>query len=172
MRAAYVWTYLALVAAQIILGNFLNLSPYVVLCFLPAMILCLPARMSLPWVMVTAFITGLAVDFTTHGILGLTASALVLTAFCRNFIISLVFGDEIISRRENISAGKQGLPKMALGILLCSAVFFAAYVWIDAAGTRSFGFNLLRTLLSTLVGTVVSVPAAGLLSKEEGGLWK
>ncbi len=172
MRTAFFWTYLALVAAQVILGNFLNLSPYVVLCFLPAMILCLPARMSQPVVMVTAFLTGLAVDFTTHGILGLTASALVLTAFCRNFIISLVFGDEVIARRENVSVRKQGLPKVALGILLCSAVFFAAYVWIDAAGTRSFGFNFLRTLLSTLLGTLVSIPVAGLLSEEEGSIWK
>lgn len=172
MRSAFVWTYIALVAAQVVLGNFLNLSPFVVLCFLPAMILCLPARMSQPLVMVTAFVTGLAVDFTTHGILGLTAASLVLTAFCRNFIISLVFGDEVIARRENISPRKQGLPKVALGILLCSAVFFAAYVWIDAAGTRSFGFNLLRMLLSTLLATPVSVPVAGLLSEEEGGIWK
>ena len=63
--------------------------------------------------------------------------------------------------------GKQGMAKVALCILLCSAIFFAIYAWIDAAGTRSFGFNLLRTVLSTLVSTVAGLPVATLLTEGE-----
>ena len=72
MRQRYVFTYLVLLVIQIICGGLLNLSQYVVLCFLPVMILSLPITRSTPRVLVTAFVTGLAVDFFTDGVLGLT----------------------------------------------------------------------------------------------------
>jgi hypothetical protein len=75
----------------------------------------------------------------------------------------LVFGNEVYSRGEEISVKKQGLVKMILSLLIATAIFFAIYVWVDAAGTRSFGFNLLRWFLSTLISAPVQLLLSGLL---------
>lgn len=118
MRQRYVFTYLVLLVIQIICGGLLNLSQYVVLCFLPVMILSLPITRSTPRVLVTAFVTGLAVDFFTDGVLGLTVCALLPVAFARNALIRLVFGTELLSRQEDISIHKQGPAKVLLASCL------------------------------------------------------
>lgn len=163
--------FVLLTVAQILIWSYLNLSQYMVLTFLPAMILCLPIRFSPARAMTVAFVTGLAVDFFAQGVLGLTALALVPVAFSRGFIIRLVFGNEVYSRGENISVRRQGTPKMALGILMASGVFLLLYIWADGAGTRPLWFNSLRFFLSLTTSTLVSTYLAGRVFTEEDTRW-
>lgn len=172
MKSRFWLVYVLLAILQILLGNFLNLGQYIIICILPLLVFSLPMGMSGAGVLLVTFATGFAVDFLTHGVLGLTTVALLPLAFMRNWLFSLVFGSEIFARGERISLQKQGMPKIALAIILFTAVFFAIYVWVDAAGTRSFGFNTLRWLLSTLCSSLVEIPVAGMLSGEEGAKWK
>lgn len=72
--------YFLLVIGQIILCNFTNLGPYVTLTMLPAMILCMPLTVSTPLCMITAFVTGLSVDWLAEGLVGINAAALVPVA--------------------------------------------------------------------------------------------
>jgi hypothetical protein len=83
--------------------------------------------------------------------------ALLPVAAGRRWIIQAVFGGELYSRGEDLSVHKQGVPKIALAVLLATAVYFAVFVWVDAAGTRSFGFCTLRWLLSTMVSTLLEI---------------
>lgn len=153
----YFLLYIVMTAAQIILCNFLNLSQYIVLSVLPMLVLCLPIRFEAISSMIIAFLTGLAVDFWSDGMLGLTSLALVPLAAVRRQIIVLVFGEEVYSRGENINMRRQGIVKMSLGILIASAAYFLIFVTVDGAGTNGFWFNVMRILLSTLVSTLVSV---------------
>ena len=172
MRGRYALMYLLLLVVQILLGNFLNLGQLVAVCLLPLLVLSLPVNYSGTAVMLIAFASALAVDLLTHGILGLSAVALLPIAAGRRLLISAVFGSEIYSRGEDISAAKQGLGKMALALLIATAVYFAIYIWVDAAGTRSLGVNTLAWLLSTLVSTAAQLLLTGLLSEREDGRWK
>lgn len=149
--------YTLLVLVQILLCNFLNLSQYMVLSLLPALVLSLPIRYGNIAAMIVAFITGFAVDFFSTGMMGLTSLALVPVAAARNGIISLVFGEELFSRGEDISVRRQGVPKMLLAFVMASALYFIVFVWADNAGTTSLGFNLLRVLLSSVISALVSV---------------
>lgn len=172
MRQRFVFTYLILLVIQIVFGGLLNLSQYVVICFLPVMILALPIAYSTPRVLLTAFLSGLAVDFFTSGVLGLSICALLPVAACRNFIIRLVFGTELFSRQEDISIHKQGPAKVLLAILLATVLFFLIYIPVDCAGTRPAGFMALRMLLSTILSTAVSYYVAGLLAPREADRWR
>ena len=172
MRGRYWLTYLLVVTAQVLLGNFLNLGQYIAACLLPILILSLPIGYGGAVLMGIAFATSFVVDFLTHGILGLSTVALLPVAAGRRLLVSAIFGGELYSRGEDISVRKQGLPKMALSILIATAVYMAVFVWVDAAGTRSFGFCTLRWLLSTLVSTAVQILLTGLLSNREDGRWK
>ncbi len=172
MKSRYWLFYIAIAALQVLLGNFLNLGQYVTLCLLPLLIVSLPLGYSAILSMAIAFATAMATDFLTHGILGLSAVALLPVAFMRRWIAGAVFGGETLSRGDEISRQKQGTLKMSLAILIATAVYFAVFVWVDAAGTRSFGFNLIRWLASTVASTIVEIPLSGLISSEEEGRWK
>ena len=172
MRQRFVFTYLVLLVIQIVFGGLLNLSQYVVICFLPVMILALPITHSTPRVLLIAFLSGLAVDFFTNGVLGLSICALLPVAFARNALIRLVFGTELFSRQEDISIHKQGPAKVLLAILLATALFFLIYIPVDCAGTRPAGFMALRMLLSTILSTAVSYYVAGLLAPREADRWR
>ena len=147
MRQRYILTYLILLVIQIILGDLLNLSQYVVICFLPVMILSLPITYNTTRLLVISFASALAVDFFTNGMLGLTTCALLPVALARNRLIRLVFGTELMSRQEDISIHKQGGGKVFLTILLATTLFFAVFIPIDCAGTRSMSFMATRFLL-------------------------
>lgn len=170
MRGRFYLLYIILLALQIVFGNYLDLSQYVTLCFLPAMILALPVGISTIGTMSIAFITALAADFFTHGILGLTVLALVPVAFCKRWLIGLVFGGDVLSRGENISIDKHGMPKTILAILLATSLYLLIYIWADGAGTRPLGFNAIRFACSLLASTLVSTFAANLLKST--GKWK
>lgn len=172
MRQRYIFTYLVLLAIQIVLGGLLNLSQYVVVVFLPVMIMSLPITHSTPRLLLIAFVSGLAVDFFTNGVLGLTTCALLPVALARNSLIRLVFGTELLSRQEDISIHKQGPAKVLLAILLATTLFFLIYTPVDCAGTRPAGFVALRMLLSIALSTPVSYYVAGVLAPREADRWR
>ena len=171
MRQRYILTYLILLVIQIILGDLLNLSQYVVICFLPVMILSLPITYNTTRLLVISFASALAVDFFTNGMLGLTTCALLPVALARNRLIRLVFGTELMSRQEDISIHKQGGGKVFLTILLATTLFFAVFIPIDCAGTRSMSFMATRFLLSVALSSAVSYYVAGVLAPREADRW-
>lgn len=158
--------YAILLVVQVLICNYANLSQYIVLSFLPALVLCLPVQTRPLIAMVAAFAMGLAVDFFSTGMLGLMSVALVPVAASRRLIIRIVFGQELFARNENINIHRHGLPKLALAVLISQALYFIIFTVVDCAGTRSFWFCLLRTVLSVLVSTLVSVLVAAEITSE------
>ena len=171
MRRRYIFTFLILLVIQIILGDLLNLSQYVVICFLPVMILSLPITHSTSRLLAIAFACGLAVDFFTNGMLGLCTCALLPVALARNTLIRLVFGSELLSRQEDISIHKQGGGKVLLAILLATTLYFAVFIPVDCAGTRPLSFMALRLLISVALSSAVSYYVAGVLAPREADRW-
>jgi len=160
-----------LLVAQILLLNFGNFSQYLTIFFLPVMILCIPTARQTVFCMLIAFISGFAVDFLAGGALGLTSLALVPVGLLRLWIISTVFGSELLSRGENISVPRQGAMKILIACFLSTAVFLIVYIWADGAGTRPFWFNAVKFLISVTVDTILSFFICDLLTSEEGR-WK
>ena len=149
--------YLLLVVAQILICNYFHLTPYVTLSLLPVMILCLPTRISTTVALFIAFATGLTVDFLAEGLIGLNTLALLPVAFLRIPLIKLIFGEDLLSRKEDFTVRKNGIGKVSLAILLVQALFLLLYIWADGAGTRPAWFNLLRFGASLLVGYAAAI---------------
>lgn len=167
MKKPLFWLiYVLLVIAQLLLTHFLRVSPYLTLCLLPVLVLCIPIRVGTVGAMLIAFATGFTVDLLSEGILGLNTLALVPIGLLRNWIIRLVFGTEVFAREEDFSVRRNGLGKVLLAILIADAIFLALFVWVDAAGTRPFGFNLLRFLCSLGGSMLVALPALDLLAPD------
>lgn len=156
-RNHFFLSYFLLLILQVLICNYLQLSPIVALSILPVMILMLPIRFGAIFAMVLAFVSGLCVDFLSEGVVGLNALALVPVAFLRSGIIRLVFGSEIFARNEDISIRKHGIGKMAVAIFVAQSIFLVIYIWADGAFMHSFMFNLLRYAISVISAVILSL---------------
>lgn len=152
-----------MLVAQVLMLNYLNFSQYLTPVFLPVMVLCTPIRRKTTHLLLLAFACGFLTDFLAGGMLGLTSLALLPVALVRNGVITLVFGSEVFSRMENISARRQGWGKVALATLIVTALFLAVYIWADGAGTRPFWFNFARFAASLAGSLLLSLVVADIL---------
>jgi len=162
------WAYYVLMLAiQIILTNYFNVSPLLTLSLLPAMILCLPSDMATVGAMLIAFATGLIVDGVSEAELGLNTASLVLAAFARRSIIKSIFDKETVERGNRISIRKNGAMKLTIALMLLYTLFLGVYITADGAGTRSFLFNLGRFLLSLPLCLISGLIAVNIFSGNE-----
>lgn len=167
MNGKHFYTYIILLAVQVLFCNYLHLSQFVMLSILPVMVLLESVRCSSVKLMLEAFLMGFAVDFLSDAVLGLNVLALVPVAFARNFIVRLVFGDELFARGEDVSIARQGLMKVSIAVLMAQSLFLLIYIWADGAGTRPLWFSAARFVASLLAGTLLSIVVAQVLSPEK-----
>lgn len=167
MRRPIFWlNYVLLVIAQLLLSNFLRVSPYMMVTILPLMVLCISIRVGTVGAMFIAAATGLTVDFLTEGLIGINTISLVPVAFLRNGIIRLVFGNELFARGEDFSPNRNGFSKTVLALFLAQSLFLLIYIWIDSAGMRPLSFNALRFAVSLVTGMLVSLMCLGLMAPD------
>ncbi len=159
--------YILLAIIQILICNYCQFSPLLVLSVLPVMILCLPLSVGTIPAMLIAFATGLAVDWLSEGLLGLNALSLVPVAAVRKPIMQLFFGKDLIDRKDSLSFRKNGFGKISAAILTFHAIFLAIYITADGAGMRPFWFNLARFGISEASGYLISVIVASSLIPDD-----
>ncbi len=159
--------YILLVIAQMIICNYFQISPYFVISILPAMVLCIPLNISTNLCMLIAFATGLSVDLLAEGLIGINAASLLPVAYARKTLIRVFLGEDLISRQETFTFRKNGFSKIITVLFLACCLFFAIYIFLDGAGTRTFLFNLTRFLLSLLCSIIPGLLVIGSLNKED-----
>lgn len=158
MRKGEFWiAYFLLLVAQLLISNYLNVSPFLTLSILPVMVVCISIRISTIGTMFIAMATGLTVDFLTEGVIGLNALALIPVAFMRKSTIRSLFGNELFARKEDFSIQRNGFAQVALLVLLAQALFLLVYIWVDGAGERSLQFSLIRFGVSLASGFLLSL---------------
>jgi len=156
-----------LVLVQIVICNYLQLTPYFIPTILPAMILCLPLSIGTIGTMLIALVSGLSVDWLSEGILGLNAAAILPVAFMKRGIIRMFLGEDILTRNDSFTLRKNGIVKISALILLSATVFLIVYIYLDGAGTRPFWFNATRFLISLAVNWVLSLAIVQLLMPDD-----
>ncbi len=158
--------YILLLIAQLIISNYFRFTPFVMLSILPVMILSVPIRVNRFALLLVAFASGLLVDWLSEGVLGLNALALVPVAYARNSVLRVVFGNELLARKENYTVKSNGLASVTMAIVMVQALFLILYIWVDSAGTRTSLFNFGRFLASLVVGVLVSLLTLNVLATE------
>jgi len=159
--------YILLVAIQLVIFNYINLSPLVTISLLPVIVFCIPLTKGTIPTMIIAFITGLAVDFLGDGLLGLNAASLVPVAFCRITIVRSVLGKDLVIRQDSFSIKKCGFSKILSAVFFVTIIYLTPYILADGAGTRPLWFNLARFGLSSAASMIVGLIALHVLTKED-----
>lgn len=159
--------YTLLVIVQVLLSNYSQLGPYVMLSILPAMVLCIPPSMGTPAAMLIAFASGLSVDWLSEGLLGLNAAALVPVALMRKGIIKIFLGEDLIARGDRFSYKKNGFVKVSIAHVVCIAIFLGVYILLDGAGTLPALFCLTKGGISLLCNFILSIIVTNILSPDD-----
>lgn len=159
--------YVMLVICQIILCNFTQLGPYIMLTMLPVMVLCIPTGIGTITSMIIAFFSGMAVDWLSEGLLGLNAASLIPVALLRKSIIRLFFGEDLIIRNDSFSIRKNGLGKVSLALAASLTIFLATYIFLDGAGVRPMWFCLSRFAASLACNIPLGIIAIKVLVPDE-----
>ncbi len=159
--------YTLLVIGQIILCNFSDFGPYVMLTMLPAMVLCLPTGQSTVITMIIAFCSGLSVDWLSEGILGLNAAALVPVALIRKKVIRVFLGEDLITRGDRFSYKKNGIAKISAANMVCVALFMTLYILLDGAGSLPTWFCFAKGGISAGCNFILALIVTNILSSDE-----
>lgn len=136
--------------AQCLIGAHWFFSPYLLLCLLPGLLLALPVSRKISPILFTAFFSGLAVDFFTDGMLGLSSCALLPVALLRNPLYRLLGGEEIFTYKDASPLSHISPWGTLFANLVACLLFFCVYVWADGAGLRPFDFNAARVVVSSI----------------------
>ena len=159
--------YCLLLICQVLLCNYFQFTPYIMLTILPAMILCTPLTINTIGCMFIAFFSGLATDWLAEGIIGLNAASLVPVALLRKPFIRIFFGEDLIVRHDSFSMRKYGLAKVSAAVLSSLLVFLVIYIILDGAGTRTVVFNLVRGSLTMLCSYLLSLIVVNTLTPDD-----
>lgn len=159
--------YTLLVIGQIVLCNYSQLGPYIMLSMLPAMVLCIPPSVSTITGMFIAFISGLSVDWLSEGLIGLNAAAIVPVALMRKGIIKIFLGEDLITRGDRFSYRKNGFTKISVAHSVCLIIFLAIYIILDGAGTRPAWFCLAKGGISFACNFVLAIIVTNILAPDD-----
>ena len=159
--------YCLMLVCQVLLCNYFQFTPYIMLTALPAMILCVPLTISTIGCMFIAFFSGLAVDWLAEGIIGLNAASLIPVALLRKPFIRIFFGEDLIVRRDSFSMRKYGMAKVSAALLSSLLVFLAVYITLDGAGTRSLIFNLIRGGFTLICSYILGLAVVNTLTPDD-----
>ena len=159
--------YFLMVIGQMIICNYFQFTPYVVISMLPAMILCMPLTVRTPLCMIIAFASGLAVDWLAEGLIGINAASLVPVALARTTLIRVFLGEDLIARSDSFTFKKNGFGKISIALFVALSIFFGIYVIIDGAGTQTTSFNLIRFGASVAASLLLSLIVTGVLTPDD-----
>lgn len=159
--------YILLLLGQVVLCNFANFGPYVLLTMLPAMVMCIPLSVSTSVCMMLAFASGLAVDWLSEGLVGINAAAIVPVALMRKPLIRFFLGEDLISRNDSFSFRKNGVGKISALMTAALIIFLPLYIYIDGAGTRPVWFILARICVSAICGFLLALIVTGTLTPDD-----
>lgn len=159
--------YFLMILGQMVLCNFADFSPYVMLSLLPAMVICIPLTVSTPLCMFIAFATGLSVDWLSEGLIGINAASLVPVALMRKPLIRFFLGEDIITRSDSFSFRKNGISKISAILLLSTFLFIGIYIFLDGAGIRPAWFNWTRIGVSLACNYVLAIIVTNTLTVDD-----
>ena len=146
-----------LILAQGITDSFVDISRYVLISFLPFIILRMTYRSSTHAVLLVCFVAGVAADFLGGGIIGLNSASRPFAGLLCGRIIKAVVGKDVIEKEKRPSVIVAG----QVSVLIYSAIFIAlyelCYIFLDSMGSASFLFNLTRFTISVPVNTAISM---------------
>jgi len=150
---------------QVILNNSVFFGIYlypVPICFV---LLSRDVRTSSLNMLLTAFGTGILLDFLSNGVPGLNAAALTAMAFFRRPVLKRLFLMYGGAEYNCPSVWNMGMTKYLIYSIITCASFFIFYVSLESVGITGLWIYLKRILAGTFVNAAVMLMMSAAIQK-------
>ncbi len=156
MNRKFIFVYIvAFCFIQVLINNFLDISQLLYISLLPLSVFCLPGKQQKIIYLISAFLIGLVIDFTSSGVVGITSCALLVCVMLRPAAIHLIYTKGLSVTDENFIEEERFSKEMFLSLGILCGVYFLIYCWIDSAGTVALDVLLLKWFYSTACSTAL-----------------
>lgn len=145
--------FLLYLGLQVLLVRNLVLFDYAFCFIYIACILLLPNEISLTWLLLIAFVTGVLVD-TFYNTLGMHAAATVLMAYCRPLVVRSQMDVSSLESRVQFSLKELGPGAFFRYVFVLALIHHLALFFIEASSLALLIPTLVRVAASTLFTTV------------------
>lgn len=143
---------LLLIVAQVIIFDRFSIGYGINIMICPIFILLLPFRMKATQILLIAFAFGLTLDAVLNTY-GLHSSALVLLAYIRPFLFSIISPSDSYMRGESTEK-YASRAKFAMTLLLALSIHHIWYFVLESFTLNEFLFTLQRIGLSTIASFI------------------
>lgn len=147
--------FLSFLLIQILISNFINFGPIVLIVVYPLFILTLPTTTSASGLLLWAFAMGLGVDYFTDSIVGLNAAAAVFLAFAQPLIFKLVCRKGELENQIRPGLKELGLWRFLTFIVIGLAIHHITIVFLENFSLALSLHSLIRIVLSLFVNTIL-----------------
>ncbi len=160
--------FIFLVLLQVFVINQINLgflAPYISLVVYVSFLLTFPIRASKYVTLLVALFLGLTIDMflNTNGI---HASACVLLAFLRPFLLSRLQTDSPMDEIEELTVFTEDIQKYTLYIFILIFCFFLWLFLLEEFSFSKIPLIILKTILSTIFSTLLIILGQYLLFRK------
>lgn len=142
---------------QIIISNYVPISPYVYICLLPLIIISLPLNWRPVPMLLLAFGMGLLLDLLCGGILGLNAGAAVFAAALKRLSYKMFVTRDRQDKTIHATPKTIGSGKFFVFLTSSIILYSLAYVLMDCISFRDWTFILIKFAASVIVNVALSV---------------
>lgn len=140
--------FVSFLIAQLLISNFIDFGPMLFLVIYPLFILTLPVSFSPVTVILWAFGMGLGTDLLYNGMAGLNSASLVMMAFLREPVLSLIIRKGELESEIRPGMAEMGFRRFLLYAGILMAIHHISVVFIESFSLTYFIGNLPRLLLS------------------------
>ena len=155
-KLKYITSGIFLILIQLLISGYVNIWPMLYIAVFPLLLITLPYNSSRFASMLIGFVTGLFIDVTSDGVLGLNAAAAVAMAYFKAPLLRVAISKTTLENITEITQRTIGAPQFIVISALSYAVFFVVYIALDSWGYFSFLYTAARLLLNVTVNTIVA----------------
>lgn len=133
-----------LLVMQILMTEFINIFPFLLLSVFPVFIATLPVNINYTLLMFIAAGYGLTVDIFTEGVVGINAAALTAMAVTLKPVILLTVPKNLLDNVYYVMSKEVSFARLVIVNMLLCFVYLTVYLLLDSIGHGMFLYNLFR----------------------------
>lgn len=156
-----------IVLLQAVLDNYVAFNASIYLMLTPLILCLMPNRLRGIPMLLAAFFLGLVSDLLGNGILGMSASAMMVLVLVRYPLIRAFTNENSLEKYVYPSPLSMGPARFAGYLLILYFVFLCIYVKWDSAGLVPTSLILGRIVLGTLLNVGIGYFFAWMVVREE-----
>lgn len=143
-----------LLVMQILMTEFINIFPFLLLTVFPIFIATLPININYTLLLFIAAGYGLSVDIFTEGVVGINAAALTAMAVALKPVTFLIVPKNLLDNVHYVMSKEVSFVRLVFINMILCFVYLTVYLLLDSIGHGMFLYNLFRFGINFVIDVI------------------